>query len=336
MAEALTRLVSGPAERQEAEEWWLGLTTLREKFLLYAVESYFRESWLDACTELGAQRFQVLQSYALVIFRPDAVVFGRIERALALLSERGFVPVLARQLQLDRLNTRELWRYQWNAATVDRLAVCELLTAATPSVLIMLRDAAPLPGIPASVRLARLKGSPQPWERRPGDLRTELRSSNRMITFIHVADEPADLVRELGILFDRAVRRSIFATLRKSASLDATGQALGLARKLTRKHPPVALDPHQALGRVLQAVEEAAATGAPAEPVDALRRHLQGCRSGKSLAWLEFADALRAAGAEPRLWDLILVGAEWIVTHEEQPAILDGDICLQAWTAEPP
>jgi hypothetical protein len=62
-----------------------------------------------------------------------------------------------RSWSIDGFHWREWWRYQLTLATLDRLAVNELLLTGAPA-LLLVRDekASPLPG---TVRLTSLKGS---------------------------------------------------------------------------------------------------------------------------------------------------------------------------------
>src|SRR5690242_3317170 len=82
-----------------AREDWSRLTTYERKFQLYVIESYFRESWHDVCDVLGESRFETLQSLALVIFKPDAIVGRRTLPGLAFFRARGFQPIAAHRIK---------------------------------------------------------------------------------------------------------------------------------------------------------------------------------------------------------------------------------------------
>lgn len=323
--------VGSEADTRRSGDWWLRLTSSGEKIRLYAIESYFRESWLDACDILGEDKFQVLQTVAAVMFKPEAVVSRRIRPAIELLMGRGFIPVMALRLRLNRHTSREMWRYQWDAATLDRLALSDQLTTATDSLWVVLRDAAPSIEVPASVRLAGLKGSPQVHERKPEDLRSRLGSPNRMLTFLHVADEPADTVRELGILFSRPDRRRILAEFGELYAEDGTHAVLTAAAELESRHPLVEFDFAAARKRLREALGEGE-DGARAGTVSWLRRQLDRAEGGGPVPWVAFLDALETVGTGADLWDLILFGSESIVHDEEdRSCTLDGDTCTEGW-----
>ncbi|MFG3756480.1 hypothetical protein, partial [Klebsiella pneumoniae] len=95
-------------------------------------------------------------------------------------------------------------------------------------------------------------GPTMPAQRQPGQIRYRLGPDNRLLNFVHAADEPADVLRELGLLFDRAGRRTIIAQL-------LGGQDAGGALQLVREHayadtPAYDLEPEPALARLRHAV----------------------------------------------------------------------------------
>ena len=117
--------------------------------------------------------------------------------------ENEFEIVAARSITFDRLLWRALWQYQLTSATLDRLGVSDRHLAAGPGLLLVLRSTDGH-DLPATVRLTSLKGSATLEQQVRGTLRHRLGQANRVLSLLHVADEPADLVRELGVFFDRA------------------------------------------------------------------------------------------------------------------------------------
>jgi hypothetical protein len=123
--------------------------------------------------------------------------------------------------------------------------------------------------VSASERLSAMKGGSF-GARRPTDLRTLLGGTTRMFSYLHVPDEPADLVRELGIWFDHTARRRVYRSLAGAgadadAGADAGGGAPELAiaevaRRLERDVSTVDLDLDRALDTLARSVatEEAA------------------------------------------------------------------------------
>jgi hypothetical protein len=55
-------------------------------------------------------------------------------------------------------------------------------------------------GLPASVRLTAAKGVADPSGARHGDLRARFGRVNELFNFMHTADDPADLIRQLQLI----------------------------------------------------------------------------------------------------------------------------------------
>lgn len=229
---------------------WHGLTRSPRKRELFAEDLYFREAWADASDVLGEGTGALLSRVALFNFKPDGLVGRRAERTLDFFAQHGFTVVGMAPLRLNRHSMREVWRHDWNVYTTDRLALCSLMHGATETLVLILRDDRFDGVVPASVRLSDLKGSADPEARGPEALRSVLEPPNRVINFNHVADEPADIVRELGIFLDRAERRGLFEALRRDLSTDLSERARSEVKRLETLIPSNDLDLDGALDRL--------------------------------------------------------------------------------------
>jgi hypothetical protein len=189
------------------------LTMSASKRQLYPLDSYYRRSAADAAAAAGPRADELLRSLALLIVKPEAFVAGRADVGLSIVERNGFRPLLSRVCHLSRHMVSELWRYQWNAATLQKMDAAELINACRPSVLIMLGDAHWTGTVPAAVRLKGLKGDSRPDARAATSLRGAVGAPSRLLTMFHASDEPADVLRELGILLDAVERRSLFRQL---------------------------------------------------------------------------------------------------------------------------
>ncbi len=164
---------------------------------------------------------------------------------LALVQTKGFEVVEFWSFQHNRHSMRELWRYNWHLFPPDRLSMCTLLHGVAPTMVLLLRETRPDPQVPASVRLAAMKGPADPAKRRPGQIRFELQPPNAVINHVHVADEPIDVLREVAIFADRPQRRELFARIATNLS-----SAAGLAEAVERIEtdvPALPLDPDSAV-----------------------------------------------------------------------------------------
>jgi hypothetical protein len=208
-----TKVAVGP-------ERWRELTSLSVKWETYEREAAFREGLRDATSVLGADNLgAILQAHCEISIKPDGLAARVVPRLLEYMERQCFQLVTYRVHPLTPLQARDIWRYQWNVATLDRLRLFDLILAQAPVLTLYFRDTSDS-DVPATVRLRGLKGSALPGLRSADSLRSACAAPNRLLTFIHAADEPIDIVRELGILFDRSDRRRVLdelASWRQSA-----------------------------------------------------------------------------------------------------------------------
>lgn len=306
---------------------WRELTRLPEKAAYYELNPYFRLAWSDACHYHGSNAAAVFRNVGAVMFRPDAIAGRRIERCLAFLRDHGFAPVALLPIEISRHGLLELWRYQNNAATVDRLAATEELARSGSGLYLLLLDQTGGHRVPAAVRLRTLKGrgSGDP-PASPPTLRSEADIVNRMLSMVHTADEPIDLVRELGIWFDAPVRHRLIRALASLRPLpDADVEAI-VAEAYTQA-PPVEFDPHAAAGRLSRALTRSPAAVEWAENVRCAQEE------GQGLAWLALSRTLSTDGADVEQWDLTQVATHFITCDESEDMLILGN-GESAWYSE--
>ncbi|MEU3608331.1 hypothetical protein AB0E83_23225 [Streptomyces sp. NPDC035033] len=287
---------------------WHALTRSPRKRDLFADDLYFREAWADADDVLGDGALDLLSRVALFNFKPDGLVARRAERTLDFFEENGFTVVGTARMRLNRHSMREVWRYDWNVYTTDRLALCSLMHGATETVLLMLRDDRYDGVIPASVRLSDLKGSANPADRGPEALRSVLEPPNRVINFNHVADEPADLVREIGIFLDRDERRTLFTEVRRDFSGDLAERARAEVARLEELYPGNDFDLDRALDRL-----EASGRIAAAD----MERLRQGSVGGEGMSFEELSAIVSPHDPAIDRWDFVRVATEVLAVERK-------------------
>jgi hypothetical protein len=305
---------------------WSSLTRTPEKVAYYRDEVYFREGLSDLRELAGASFDEVLRRSALMIVRPEGLVAGKLIPVHDFLVENRFQVVAAEPLRFDRMLARELWRYQHTLASLDRLAVTDQMLLAGPALLLLLRGAGS--GLPETVRLSSLKGASDPAGRPPGTLRERLHQPNRLFALVHCADEPADLVRELGMLLDAPRRRGAIRAL-VAGALPAGHRAV-LAEALDRDAGGGRrLDPAESLARVRRQLANA---GPAAGRALAL---LDRMAAGEPVSWREFSRELDRQPARLDTWDVALVGSSFIEYDElgRQKLLRGPD--LAAWRSSP-
>lgn len=177
------------------------LTRVPGKWELYRRETYFRQG-LTELHSLAKERKRpladTLHESAMLMIKPDGYAHGVTSKIIHFLHEIGFEVVACSRTDLSGATWRELWRYQLTSATIDRLYLNDMLFS-QPGIVLGLRRKYRKEE-PATVELTSRKGSADILKQEPDSLRAQLGQPNRMMSLFHVADEPADIIREPQIL----------------------------------------------------------------------------------------------------------------------------------------
>lgn len=252
----------------------------------------------------GPGAVERVRRHTFVLFKPDGVVARCIGPAIACLMSAGFMPVHHFRFRFHRHTIRELWRYELNVATLQRLAAIDLLLPATDSVLVFLRDVSrQCSGQTAAERLRVMKGPSLIYQREPHHLRSRIGAGTGLLNLIHTPDESADVVREVGVLLDPAARRDALAALGRERPSDLDLHAI---------EEPVysQAGPHDRdIGGCIRRIE-AACQAAPSGPE--VQHVLQGCleaRHTQRCDWISILNAIDAAGLTLEPWDRIVFAA---------------------------
>ncbi|MFF9585292.1 hypothetical protein [Streptomyces achromogenes] len=303
---------------------WRQLTSQPVKRTMYTDEPHVARGWRSATQSLGPRPGWMLQRTALALLRPDALYAQRVDDAISYIAGLGMEPVFAAEVRFTARSAASMWKYQWGGASADRTALMTTLLTAGPSVLVAFRDRADSIRLPSSVRLSAVKGSGHPGERTGGELRSALRSPNRVLTFVHVADEPADILRESAILLGDDERRRLFSAL---------GPGMReMPRLPAASAPPPDLDGGRALARITATVR-----AAPVDGDDGARAHLlallEQVRAGERLAWQPFRHAVARSRLAVPLWDQLLAGAAHISYDSLDGRAVISDSGRSGWLA---
>ena len=306
-------IVTAAADQRDCDlDAWL--TGSAAKAGRYCDDIYFRESWKQA-RELLPDPELVLRANTYVLIKPETVGTRRVELLLTLIRDRGYLLLDLLPVVLDRHRTRALWQYQLNAAPLATLATIDLIISCGPAAIVLLAEesGARQPGVSASERLSAMKGVSF-GTRQPTDLRAVLGAPTRLHSYLHVPDEPADLVRELGIWFDDTERRRIYRTLADGdgASEPAITE---VARRLERNTGVIDLDLDRALDTLAHtvAVEDG-------EKVGQVRNWLSGEDEAATL--LDLVRWLSGLTGVPA-WDRALIAAHLVQGERpERPPLL--------------
>ncbi|UOE95086.1 nucleoside-diphosphate kinase [Alkalihalobacillus sp. LMS39] len=164
----------------------------------------------------------ILYKTSLVIVRPDALILGKAIPALEIIIKLGFKPICFKAKKIDRLMLREIWRHSYSQASIDRILIHERIFSLSNSVVIFFLGPKNSIDYPASVDLSLRKGSAKKEKQKSTDLRSLLGSPSRYLSLIHISDEPADVIREMGILFNWSERDKLIYSLFENVEKENT------------------------------------------------------------------------------------------------------------------
>jgi hypothetical protein len=284
-------------------------TVLPDKARYFSGEPFAREAMRDFLERAGpARTLDLLMTHGTMLVKAESVVLRVVERIEQRIRAAGFTPVVAQPVRLSRQDIRLLWLYVLNGATLDRLDLLDLFKPATTSILLICRDdLQQQASIPAAVRLQRLKGPTMPHQREPGHVRYGLGPDNRLLNYMHAADEPADVLRELGLLFDRPARRQLIEQMLRG---DDAGEALRLAREDAYATSPIHdLEPAAALERLSVSIAKRCPQPVATAVLPLLEGLLARPAADAERAWNQAHTLLWSYAAELGVWDYVVVGS---------------------------
>ncbi|MFD1050803.1 hypothetical protein ACFQ1S_37360, partial [Kibdelosporangium lantanae] len=150
-------------------------------------------------------------------------------------------------------------------------------------------------------------------ERTAGHLRSRLAAVNRMIVAVHCSDEPIDIVRELGILFDPDQLAELYVELRQSIGTDRTSSVRAAVDELHRRTRPG----HRSVAEALDEFTLAVATHTPRTDAQSVATKevetaIEDARGGTYLRWREWSRGLADSGIALDRWTAAFLGAQYI------------------------
>ncbi|MDA8449447.1 hypothetical protein M4R21_06900 [Acidovorax sp. GBBC 3297] len=298
-----------PMQNEYAE--LLSLLTVQDaKIQAYRSDFVSEEAWEILCRVWGDRVGEFIYGHSFVLIKPEALARRCSQSVLSFLHKKRLVPVAVTRVSVDRNAAHLIWRFQWNAATVDRVRLTNMVNAQSDSILVLVRDADP-GVVPASVRLWGMKGSAHADRRNEQHLRTLLRMHNRMLGFVHTPDEPADLVRDLSILLGGpalvALMRDCAAAPLRSA-VDLSTSVCTEVQRIEAASRRNEIDPVGSMARL----EDALGKGSTGFRVlaDAMQSHTR-------IPLDMILDAVAGGQAQP--WDVLTIASELI--QHDRPGI---------------
>jgi hypothetical protein len=301
---------------------WAKITLLAEKKDAFEKDIYFRECWADAIDVFGCSVVGALAPLAILTFKPDAIIGRRMTATADFIEAHGFVPAVTARVRLNRHSMRELWRHDWHVYTTDRLELSTLLYSVSETLMLVLRDTRSLGAISGAVRLSELKGPSEPENRNQGHLRAVLKPPNKTINFVHVCDEPADILRELGILLDRPRRKGLLRNIKEQASASAWAELAQEIAELEAKYPAHDLNFERSLARLKRSK--------PASDAD-IARIGAAAKEGRKLSWDELCAIVDPMDGDMDVWDFICVACDVLPLNREAHTDFPRSVGAAGW-----
>ncbi len=281
------------------------------KSRLYDREPYFRESFGDLADRLGEGTVTTVLRHGLVVVKPDGNALGVTSTALDFYARHGFEPVDIRPVAFTHSVWQALWVYQVTQASIDRLLVNDLVLVGDALALVM-RDTTDSP-LPAAVRLSELKGPARMEEQDFDCLRRAIGQPDRIFSLVHSADEPADVVRELGILFRQGERRRV-ATAMASGTLSPTAARLLAEVRRSDERPRRTFDRETSRKQVVAAITRRLSDQDLPEGLrESLTRAVDDLDARRELRVRQLFGALLDAEVQVDSWDLAAAVSEAMV-----------------------
>ncbi|WP_406171503.1 nucleoside-diphosphate kinase [Streptomyces sp. NBC_00996] len=309
---------------------WSALTRMPVKAYHYQLDTCFREGYSEVQDAFGDRQQEVLHRSALMLVKPDGMATGKLGDIRDFLIEHDFSIVGAELFRFNRHTGRELWRHQHTLASLDRLAVIDIVLQAAPTLLLLLRSHGDHI-VPATVHLSSLKGKADISQQAPDSLRSILKRPNRLCSMIHCADEPADLIRELNLLMDPAPRQRLLGRLYEGVP-SAVDEELIDRILHSGDFGSVTLDRDGAVRRIRQLAQACAAERPDlAAPAGRICDWLDGTERGELLPWREFTRVLESLDIKVDVWDLAIVGSSHILEDEPGAIKVIGNPAPGSW-----
>lgn len=301
----------------------VGLTQDPEKVRYFAGDSYFLEAYEQLAT-ITADPVGFATRHAMLVIKPDAIVSRSVEPIVDWLREAGFRIVAARRTRITRGGVRTMWHYQLNRATPQRSRLADTIIGSSDSLVLLLRAEDDGTGVPPSVSLTDRKGPADPARREPGQLRARLGNFGFLLNGVHASDEPADIIRELGILFEDSGRRALCT--QALADTDRFDEAAALTRQLYAEVPAQDLRFAPAAARLTEAVERLLAdVGVVPEAVRGELRAFLGGTTADPVSWGPLVELIWRADLPVIGWDLTIVACSALpMTRPQYAQLLRG------------
>ena len=286
------------------------LTRIPTKASVYEREVYFRQGLQAFQSAFGTDAVRRAHQTAILVVKPDGIRSGKVPVVLEFLATHGFEVLASANTDMSGKTWRELWRYQLTSATLDRLAINDFLFR-EPALLLLLQCTRQDSILPASVRLSGLKGPSNMVDQADDCLRKQAGQANRILSCVHIADEPADIIREVALLLPPACNPGDLRSMLSGGAGPAQDANIQAAIK-SGQDQPIDFD----LAAACKRLEAQLALGGDNADAKRAMQIVQNAGQGDKISFIELVDRLQNSRLAFEIWDMVIVGSYAMVYDE--------------------
>ena len=282
----------------------------------YAADIHFLRGWatLTALHREGEFALERLWTLGSVLFKADSMLRGNGLCGIRFLEEHGFQIRAVRAVSFSGERVMHFWHYSTGRLSQERVELLKQLQAVCCSLYLIVESAGNRSRLPCSLRITELKGQVALANRDPGTLRYAMGNpQSAFFNFVHSADEPADLVRELGLLFDATELRAVIAEV----TSESRPEVEEVYRALMAGCPRSDLDSSRAFERLRDCV--ASATVLPDSERADLYESADRLREASYASWLGLRHRLSVRGVRIDPIDDMIITAGLVALKQTNP-----------------
>lgn len=169
----------------------------REDELERPVFSKLKEEFLSNAEE---EHISLLPKMTFAMIKPDAFVRGLAPEVIRRLKEEGLTPVAMQVTEMDEELIDELYMFVKQKYFESWWIMPKVFSQAPVIPMILIGEPEGFEHL--SAKLRDIIGPTTPDAGKPGNLRYDLKGTNRVLNIIHAADDPAAAIREASVFFD--------------------------------------------------------------------------------------------------------------------------------------
>ncbi len=163
-------------------------------------EPVFAELKEEFLSEADEEHISSLPKMTFAMIKPDAFVRGLAPEVIRSLKDSGLIPVAMKVTEMDEALIDELYMFVKQKYFDSWWIMPKVFSQAPVIPMILVGDPGDFDHL--SGKLRDIIGPTTPDAGKPGNIRYDLKGTNRVLNIIHAADDPAAAIREAKVFFD--------------------------------------------------------------------------------------------------------------------------------------